>query len=140
MLIHTWHSLLNMEKYSKQWHVNDINDEFAELQSANSLLHKWSEYSDVCYTFSRARWSGYEVDLPITRYMYYVGLVYMFPKYSLRYMFYRRIGKKFGKTLCEVQNPSKRAKLEKIANRNDIPADQFVDTCNKLLRFWPLLK
>jgi hypothetical protein len=140
MLIHTWHSLLNMEKYSKQWHQSDIDDEYNELLEADRLFHLWSEYADVSYTYSRAKWSGHDVNLPIAKKMYLVGLVYMVPKYSLRYLFYRRVGKKFGKTLHEVQNPSKRAKLEKIAARNDIPADHFVDTCNKLLRFWPLLK
>ncbi len=140
MLTHTWHSLLNMKKYDKQWHEDDIKEEYEELRAANSLLEKWSEYSDVCYTYSRAKWTGFDINLPIPLHMYYVGLLYMFPKYSLRFLFFRRVGRKFGKKIHEVRNPRKRAKLHIIAERNEIPSREFIARCEKQLRYWPLLK
>lgn len=140
MLTRTWHSMLNMKKYDRQWHENDIKDEYEELCGASSYLEKWSEYSDVCYTYSRAKWTGFTLELPIPKHMYWLGLTYMFPKYSLRFLFYRRVGRKFGKKIHEVRNPRKQTKLHIIAERNGIPVPEFVESCEKQLRYWPLLK
>ncbi len=129
-----------MKKYDKAWHEEDIQDEYKELLEAKTLLEKWSEYSDVAYTYSRARWTGYKIQLPISKPMYIVGLVYMYPKYSLRFMFFRRAGKKLGARIHEVRNPKKVEKLHSIAERNDIPAKEFSDICKRQLRYWPLLK
>ncbi len=140
MLINLWHTALDMKKYDLAWHENDIQDELAELSEERGLINRWSEYSDVAYTYTRANWSGFKLELPITRPMFIVALVYMFPKYTLRWWFFKRAGKKFGKTIHEVRNPKKIAKLHIIAERNNIEPKKFEQVCTRQLRYWPLLK
>lgn len=65
----------------------------------------------------------------------------MFPKYSGRWLFFRRAGKKAGakKALREVRNPKKTHKLHTIAEKNDIDEKLFQKTCEKQLKYWILL-
>jgi hypothetical protein len=130
-----------MPKNDKQWHIDDMADEFAELQEAQGFIATWSEISDVAYTYSRGKWSGHTVELPISKPKYYVGLMYMYPKYTSRYIFFKRAGKKAGATkqLKEVRNPQKTHKLHTIATNYNIDQAAFQNVCEKQLKYWPLL-
>ncbi len=142
-LINKWHSYLNMPKHDIDWHIQDIKDELEELEEAKSLIHKWSEVSDVVYTYTRAKWSGHiDLNFPLKKIHFYVGLVYMFPKYTLRWRFFRKIGKSFDKNLKinEVRNPKKIHKLEDIAFKYNLDKNLFKEKSEKLLKKWILLR
>ncbi len=136
-----WHDALDMPKYDKEWHKNDIADEYKEYLDENNIIKKWSELSDVVYTHSRANWSGYKIDYPLNKVTIPIGLMYMYPKYSLRYLFYKRAGHKLNKKihLKEVRNPKKIHKLKTIAQRNGLGEEEFVKTCQQLLKHWILI-
>lgn len=137
-----WHNLLDMEHKNEQWHKDDIADELGELNDAHGLIHRWSEYSDVVYTLTRSRWGGFTIESPLTNGQFIYGALYMFPKYTLRWLFFRRAGKKAGgkRTMHEVRNPQKVEKLAHIASKHGIPPQKFVTICQRQLRYWPLLK
>jgi len=73
--------------------------------------------------------------------MFCIGVLYMFPKYTGRWLFFRSAGKKAGSTkpVHEVRNPKKTHKLHQIAERNNIDKDKFQVICEKQLRYWILL-
>jgi len=132
-----------MPKYDLDWHENDIKDELEELKEAKGLIHKWSEVSDVVYTYTRANWSGHnKLVFPLKKTHFYIGLIYMIPKYTLRWKFFRKIGKSFDKNLKinEVRNPKKIEKLERIANKYNLDVDLFKDKVQKLSKKWVFLK
>ena len=138
-----WHTYLDMPTYTREWHQNDIQEEFDELKDAVSWRDRWSEYSDVVYTVTRARWSGFrDISSPLTNAQFMYGSLYMFPKYTLRYWFYRSAARKSGYTgkFTEIRNPQKVHKLREMAERYGIDADTFVHVCHRQLRYWPLLK
>lgn len=137
-----WHNLLDMERKDAEWHKSDIADELAELQEAKQLIHRWSEYSDVVYTVTRARWGGHQLNSPIGLHHFAIGAIYMFPKYTLRWLFFYRAGKKAGAItkVTEVRNPSKLHKLEHIANKYEMDSKKFLEACRSQIRYWPLLK
>jgi hypothetical protein len=141
-LLFLWHNLLKMPKQDRAWHVQDMADEMAELKEARTFIERWSETSDVVYTYTRARWSGHTVELPIGYGAFLWGLLYMFPKYTLRWMFYRIVGRRTdpGAKLTEVRNPRKIEKLRTIAQRYQLDPVRFEEEAKKLLRWWPLLK
>jgi len=70
-----------------------------------------------------------------------MGLLYMFPKYTLRWRFYRVLGKKIDKNvkIAEVRNPKKIEKLEKIARKYNLNPQQFTDEAKKLIKRWIFL-
>lgn len=129
-----------MKKESLEWHKNDISDELKELREESGILSRWSEYSDVAYTYTRARWTGYKIVRPISFAHFVIGLIYMFPKYTLRWLFFRRAGKKLGVKIHEVRNPKKTQKLEDMAIRYGVDSREFTQVCNQQLKYWPLLK
>ncbi|MCC7357619.1 hypothetical protein IT408_03905 [Candidatus Uhrbacteria bacterium] len=132
-----------MPKKSEAWHREDIAAEWKELQEARGFISRWSEYSDVAYTYTRALWSGHaSIQNPLGFWMCYWGLLYMFPKYTLRWLFYRRVGKKLNArvSLTEVRNPHKTEKLYHIAEKYGLDAAKFEVICREQLRYWPLLK
>jgi hypothetical protein len=142
-LIYKWHSYLNMPKYDIDWHKNDIKDELEELKEAEGFIDKWSEISDVVYTYTRAEWSGHkELVFPLKKINFYVGLVYMFPKYTLRWKFFNKLGKKFDKDLniTEVRNPKKIHKLEDIAKRYNIDSVIFINVAQRMMKWWVFFK
>ncbi len=53
----------------------------------------------------------------------------MFPKYTLRWRFYRVLGKKIDKNvkITEVRNPKKLEKLEYIAKKYNLDSIKFRD-------------
>jgi len=133
--------MLGMVKYDKSWHQDDLADELKEYYDETRLFKKWSELSDVVYTCTRARWSGYNLKFPFSQIMFCIGVLYMFPKYTGRWLFFRSAGKKAGSTkpVHEVRNPKKTHKLHQIAERNNIDKDKFQVICEKQLRYWILL-
>jgi len=142
-LIKYWHSKLDMPKYDLDWHRQDIADELKEFEEAEGLICRWSEISDVVYTYTRAQWSGHkDLTFPLKRNSFYVGLLYMFPKYTLRWKFFRVLGKKFDKDLkiTEVRNPRKIEKLENIAKKYGLDPIRFKDEAGKLMKRWIFLK
>jgi len=111
IIINHWHSYLDMPKHDRDWHERDIEDEFIELTESKGLISKWSELSDIAYTYTRGQWSGHNgLKLPINKISYFVGLLYMFPKYTLRWKFYFKLGKIIDENLeiREVRNPQKK--------------------------------
>jgi len=140
-MIDLWHSLLNMVKFDEAWYRQDLTDELAEYHEEKNLLRKWSELSDVVYTCTRSNWSGHRLDFPFDRLSFLIGSIYMIPKYTGRWLFFRRAGKKSGakKPIHEVRNPRKVHKLHTIAERYDLDKNEFQRICEKQLRYWPLL-
>lgn len=142
-LINKWHSILDMPKKDYYWHQADVLEELREFEEAEGLINKWSELSDVAYTYTRAHWFGHtEIRFPLSKINFYTGLLYMFPKYSLRYGFYRVLGKKIDKNvkLKEVRNPLKIEKLEHIARKYNLDPDKFTEEAKKLMKKWLFLK
>jgi hypothetical protein len=140
-MIDKWHTMLGMTKYDKSWHENDLSDELKEYYEETRFFRKWSELSDVVYTYTRAKWSGYKLNFPFNNFMFYLGVVYMIPKYTARWLFFRSAGKKVGakKPLHEVRNPKKTHKLHQIAERNNLDKEKFQRVCENQLRYWILL-
>jgi len=142
-MLNKWHGWLEMPKFSKEWHISDLDDELTEYKAESKLIKKWSELSDVVYTCTRARWSGYNLEFPLKSWQYYLGTPYMLLKYSGRFLFYRRAGQKAGanKVIRCVRNPKKLNKLEEIIIEQKIDVDKqlLIEVCKKQLRHWPLL-
>jgi hypothetical protein len=65
----------------------------------------------------------------------------MFPKYTGRWLFFRRAGLKLNAEtqLHEVRNPKKVEKLYSIADKYGLDRKKFQDTCKKQLSYWILL-
>ena len=136
-----WHSWLDMPRKDRQWHETDINDELTEYREAKGLLMKWSEMGDVVYTYTRSVWGGYDLKFPLSKLHFVIGCIYMLPKMTIRYAFFRRAGAKAGasRPLREVRNPKKLHKLHHIANKYDLDCDKFQQICKKQLEYWVLL-
>ncbi len=135
--------MLGMQKHDLEWHKKDMADEIQEYEEANGFVARWSELSDIVYTYTRGKWSGHnELIFPLSKRHFLFGSLYMFPKYTLRWSFFVTAGKSAGaeKTIREVRNPSKIFKLDDVAERYGVNRDDFREVCRKLLRFWPLLK
>lgn len=135
--------MLDMPKKDFAWHDADIKDELQEYMEARGIINKWSELSDVVYTYTRARWSEHtNIKYPLGKISFYIGLLYMFPKYSLRWKFYRTLGKKVDQNteLREVRNPKKFEKLKHIAEKYNLNPEQFTKEAKKLMRRWFFLK
>ena len=112
-------------------------DELAEYKEANGFIDTWSELSDVAYTYTRARWSGHKtVPFPLARIKLYVGILYMIPKYTLRWRFFRKLGHQFDKSLhiSEVRNPKKVIKLKVIAEKYSLDPDEFTSRATRLIK------
>ncbi len=142
-IIYKWHSILDMEKKDYYWHQADVLEELREFEEARGLINRWSELSDIVYTYTRAHWSGHEgIERPIGRTSFYIGLLYMFPKYSLRWKFYRVLGKKIDKNvkITEVRNPQKIEKLKIIASKYNLDSERFTIEAKKLMKYWVFLK
>ncbi len=142
-LINRWHDILNMPKLDEVWHRQDMSDELAEYEEACGFLNNWSELSDVVYTYSRARWSGHTtIYFPLSKTKLFFGVIYMIPKYTLRWRFFRKIGHQFDKNLniSEVRNPKKIEKLKKIASKYELDPEIFVIKAEKMRRRTILLK
>lgn len=142
-LIQRWHSHLDMPKYDLEWHKQDVCDELEELKEAKGLICKWSELSDVVYCSTRAEWSGHKnIEYPFGKLSLLVGSLYMFPKYMLRWKFFRVLGKRFDKDLkiTEVRNPQKVEKLKNIAEKYSLNPEDFKCEAQKLMKRWVFLK
>lgn len=142
-LIHRWHTVLDMPKYDEAWHKDDLADELAEYHEANGLIDVWSELSDVAYTYTRAKWSGYHAFVfPLSWWQLCLGIIYMIPKYSLRWRFFRKLGHSLDKNIniSEVRNPKKIAKLKVIAEKYNLDPGLFQTQAEKMLRRTFLLR
>lgn len=140
-MIYRFHDWLNMPKKTLEWHKQDIADEILEYQTAKGLINKWSELSDVVYTSTRGIWGGFDTKFPMSKAHYFIGCIYMYPKMTGRFLFYRIAGKKAGasRPLHEVRNPKKIHKLHHIAEKYDIDKEKFQEICEKQLKYWLLL-
>jgi len=136
-LLYRWHSALGMPKYDLQWHQADMADELQEYREATGLIDVWSELSDVTYTYTRAVWSGHTaIAFPLHKTWLYVGVIYMIPKYTLRWRFFRKLGTMVHskKPISEVRNPKKAHKINDIAAQYNIDPDLFQAQATKLSR------
>lgn len=139
--IKNWFDRLDLAKHDLAWHKNDIAEEVEELKEAKGIIHHWSELSDICFAYNRSVWAGYKnITLPINKGQYIIGLFYMFPKYNLRWKFFRDLGDKLGVKIREVRNPSRLHKLEKIAAGHGVDKQKFLLEAKKLLKRRILLK
>ncbi len=140
-MIDKWHDLLSMPKHNKAWHRQDLEDELDEYHEARGLFYKWSELSDIVYTCTRGRWSGHTLTFPLGKWQFALGVTYMIPKYSLRWLFFRRAAIKLNPNLKikEVRNPKKIHKLHDIAKKYNLSPEDFQSACEKQLKYWPLL-
>lgn len=141
MLINFWHSVLDMPKYDEKWHYQDIQEELNELKEAKGFFKILSEKSDVVYTYTRARWSGHNnILIPLNTIDFILGLFYMFPKYTLRWLFFRIVARRIGVTtkVTEVRNPRKIKKLRAIALKYGIDEQIFKKECQSVLKWWIL--
>lgn len=136
-----WHKRLDLPRHDKAWFVAEMTGELAEYRDAKGLIYKWSELSDVVYLVTRAVFEGRGgITADVSRLRYAVGLLYMYPKYTSRFLFFYRAGKKLGvTTVREVRNPQKTHKLHDIAGWHDLDPVAFQKVCEKQLRYWPLL-
>ncbi len=131
-----------MPKKDEDWHINDIKDETLEFYQAKGLIEKWSELSDVVYTCTRANWGGYKnIKFQFSMPMYFYGLIYMIPKYSLRWLFFKYVAKKSGSNckIREVRNPRKAEKLKHIAKKYNLEPNIFIQKTEETLKWWFLL-
>jgi len=136
-LINKWHDKLNMPKYDEEWHKQDMADELAEYEEATRIIDTWSELSDVVYTYTRAKWSGHNtINFPLSKTLLSVGILYMIPKYTLRWKFFRDLGHQFDKNLniSEVRNPKKIAKLKVIAEKYNFDQEKFTEKALILMK------
>jgi len=136
-LLNTWHDKLGMPKYNEEWHRQDMADELAEYEDASGFVDTWSELSDVVYTYTRAKWSGHTtIDFPLSKIKYFIGILYMIPKYSLRWKFFRKLGHHFDKNLniSEVRNPKKIEKLKTIAEKYNLDPEKFTQQAKVLMK------
>ncbi len=144
MVLSFWHRLLDMEKFDEAWHRSDIADEMEELNEAEGFFNRWSELSDVVYTVTRAQfWSKISgIRWPLRKRDYWWGMLYMFPKYTLRWCFFNFCGKLTdrSKKVHAVRNPKKIHKLHLIAEEAGVPKKKFEKICRRWVRVWPLLK
>ncbi len=142
-MLHAWHTWLAMPGFDQAWHQADMADELAEYHEERNLLKKWSELSDVVYTCTRSRWSGHAIPFPLPSWLFPAGVLYMLPKYTGRFLFYRRAGKLAGanKIIRCVRNPKKLHKLDDIIAEQNIVVDRerLKQICQKQLRYWVLL-
>jgi hypothetical protein len=140
-MIDKWFQWIGQPKHDLAWHKSDIAEELAEYYEEKRLLKKWSELSDVVFTTARSRWSGYQVEFPLARWQYPLGVLYGLPKFSLRFLFFRSAGKKAGalKPVNAIRNPKKTHKLHAIAEQNGIDKKKFQAICEQQLRYWILL-
>ena len=132
-----------MKKFSEDWHKQDIADEMKELEEAKGFLHRWSELSDVVYTVTRAHWSGHKrIKWPLKKWQYWYGIVYMFPKYTLRWLLFFIVGKTIDpkKRVAAVRNPKKPQKSHDTAVECGVDPEIFTKRVEKLRKIWPLLK
>jgi len=135
--------MLNMARYDEAWHKHDMADELAEYHEAAGVVDVWSELSDVAYTYTRAIWSGHKnIEFPLPRWQLYVGIIYMLPKYTLRWRFFRKLGHQFDKNLhlSVVRNPKKVAKLVAIAENYRLDPTLFQIRAEEMLKKSFLLK
>lgn len=126
-----------MPKYDEAWHLQDMADELAEYNEAKGFIDTWSELSDVAYTYTRAKWSEHStINFPLSKWRLYLGIIYMIPKYTLRWRFFRKLGHQFDKTLhiSEVRNPKKIQKLQTIAEKYELDPIEFTTKAETLLR------
>lgn len=137
-LINKWHTKLDMPKHDEAWHRADMEDELQEYHEARGVIDTWSELSDVVYTYTRALWSGHStITFPFSKTYFFLGVLYMIPKYSLRWHFFRTLGKRIDPSLriTEVRNPKKIAKLYNIATQYNIDPTRFRTEAQKLMRW-----
>jgi len=136
-LINYCHSILNLPKQDEAWHRKDIQEELIECQEAEGFYETWSELSDLSYTYTRSIWSGYKsIKFPLSTFHLVFGIVYMIPKYTLRWYFFRKLGYQFDKNLqiSEVRNPKKTEKLVDIAKKHQLDPNLFRERAEKLLQ------
>jgi len=142
-IVNRWHNWLNMPKFDSAWHQADMADELHEYHEEAKLIKKWSEASDVVYTYTRSRWSGHPLTFPLGKTAFCLGLIYMFPKYSGRFLFFKNAGRKAGASpdIRCVRNPKKLHKLDDIITEQQIKVDpeRLKTICRKMLKRWPLL-
>ena len=138
-----WHTWLAMPGFDRAWHESDMADELAEFHEERNPIKKWSELSDVVYTYTRSKWSGHPLDFPLKAWLFPIGVAYMLPKYTGRFLFYRHAGKKAGadKVIRCVRNPKKLNKLNDVLEEQKIivDRDKLRAICERQLRYWPLL-
>jgi hypothetical protein len=140
MIVQKWQDYLAMPERDIDWHRRSVTEELAEYRQPSSLLNKWSEASDVVYAHNRSRRDGFDLGFPLGRTAYVLGTIYMYPKFTLRYWFFRRAGRRLGAMdVREIRNPRKTHKLHHIAGKYGLDPIAFQTVCERQLKHWLLL-
>lgn len=130
----------NMTKYGtdKLWQMSLLN------MKKRMVLSTFGVSYLMLPTHTRAHGgSGHRnIDFPFSKVKLTIGLLYMIPKYTLRWRFFRDLGHQFNKNLhiSEVRNPKKTEKLKVIAQKYNIDPEVFQQKAQKLIRFRIFLK
>lgn len=145
-LLRQWFGLLGLSRQSPpSWYRDRLREELSERRTATTRLAKLSETSDVFFAIIRAQHDGFAVRKlpPFSTSCHALVYMYMVPKYTLRWQFYRLAARLCNtpnhKRVCEVVNPGKDHKLEEVAFRHRIDPPAFVRVGRQLRRFWPLM-
>jgi len=140
-MINKWHKWLAMVQRDQVWYVQDMAEELEEYYDEKHIIKRWSELSDVVYSYTRGRSNGHTLTFPFSSGYLVIGLIYMFPKYTGRWLFFRSAGKKVGSKMPihEVRNPRKTYKLHEIAERYEVDVKKFQEICETQLKHWVLL-
>jgi hypothetical protein len=141
VFLRLWQKLLDVPKWDLDFHKKDLQDELEEYKEAVGFINRWSEASDVVYTWTRAKyWSKVEIgSFPLSTLTLLWGMTYMYPKYTLRWLFFRSVGKEMNIKVNEVRNPRKVKKLENLARLNNADPKDFVRIATRKLERWLLL-
>lgn len=143
-LLGRWHRVLGLQRHPKTWYRDRLREELSELRAAESPIAKLSESSDVFYTLSRSRHSGYPTrSLPsfsVPRHA--LVYAYLVGKYTSRWTFYRVAARLSAssewRSVRECVNSARDSKTVEVAARNDIDPTRFRLVCQRLRRWWPL--
>ncbi|KAF2011554.1 hypothetical protein BU24DRAFT_486265 [Aaosphaeria arxii CBS 175.79] len=133
--------MLGMERINcPQWHRDRLREELEEVRTAPTPILRLSETSDVFFSIRRACYDGHPTqELPPCSSFTNIGVyAYMIGKFTLRWGFYR-----MASCLCrapnwrsvgEVVNPGKDAKIRGVAARHNLDQDKFLRVARRLRR------
>ena len=140
-----WHTVLGLSRKPElAWHKSRLAEELLERRKATTPLGRLSETSDILFTLSRARHDGFSIPFQPSWSRAYNGFakLYMLSKFTSRWGFYRVaaycVGKHDWRSVREVVNPRKRAKVDEVALRHGIPMNEFRRVCARLLWILPV--
>ncbi|KAL8335303.1 hypothetical protein RB598_009481 [Gaeumannomyces tritici] len=154
VILRRWHAHLGLpRKESRSWHQDRLREELIELNGAESLIGTLSEASDVIFSVSRAEYEGFTDDRAtvfvflerLSTFWAVAVVAYMLYKFTMRWSFYRVTAYACGlrgarlDAVRDVINPAKSHKLDEVAARHGVQAEEFRRVGGIVRRLWPLV-